>query len=234
MDATLNQHRTEADVTTFVRNGVINCAAYALLACAFISGCAPIPYRPSVNILREHISDEEASAVLLKTESVAWTGKIGAELQRAEPRIVFIDGASVLQGRSDFMALSDVIADLLTLTPGTSSPDFVLGLGSLTTEQVHDTNYYVPLVGYTKTQFVARWPASLIELRTGRSAEALIFPSNYSMVVAQLFYGVMIVPMPEQAIHHALIVELLRDLKTACPSGPIRLVVMFQKFADSK
>jgi hypothetical protein len=206
---------------------VIKFAPYALLACTLISGCVPIPYRPPVTIHHERISDEAAPAILLKTESVAWIGKLGAELQRAEPRIVFIDGASVLP--SDFIALPDVIAELLKLTPGTSSPDFLLGLGTLITQQVHDTNYYVPLAGYTKTQFVTRWPVSLIELRAGRSAEALTFQSDYSLVVAQLFYGVMTVPMPERAIRSALIVELLRNLRTARPSGPISLVVMFQK-----
>lgn len=208
---------------------VARTSTWALLGCALMSACVPLPYRPSVAIHHDYISAEAASAILLKADSSASLGKVAADLQRAEPRIVLIDPAGILQGPTDFIALPDVIAELATLPTDAAAPDFLLGLSALTTKQVHDTDYYMPLVGYTKTEYVARLPASIVELRSVQRAEALTFQSDYSMMVAQLFYGIMTIPMPEGAIHSALVDELLRRLRTGRPTGPIRLVVMSQK-----
>jgi hypothetical protein len=200
-----------------------------VFASSLLCACVPIPYRPSVSIQHEAVSQESASAVQLKMQSSGWLGKIGEELKRTEPRILFIDGAAALPGANDFISLPNAIAALSRLPPGPAAPDFLLGLSAFTDEKVHDTNYYVPLVGYDREQYVARLPSLLVDLRSGQPAEALDFESQYSMVVVQMFYGVMTVPMPQSAIHSALVAEVSRRLRAAQPHGPIRLLVMFQK-----
>jgi hypothetical protein len=209
-------------------------AAVAAVFCAvsLVTACVPVPYKPAVSIQHEAVAPEGAPAILLKTEPSSWLGDVGKELQRAEPRIVFMDGAKSLPDARDFISLPEAIAALSKLPPGSDTPDYLLGLSPFTEQHVHATDDYMPLFGYTKDQYVAHQPSMLVELRSAQPAEAMDFKSAYSMVVVQFFYGVMTVPRVHSAIDNALVAEVARRLRVAQPQGPIRLLVMFEKPKD--
>ncbi len=204
---------------------------YGLLLCAtsVLGACVPIPYKPAVNMEKNVVAPEAAPTIMLKAEPPSWAGKVGTQLKRAEPRVVFMDAAKALPDAVDFISLPDAIAALAKLPPGPDTPDYLLGLSTFAEEQVGGTDLYQPLVGYTKDKFVGHLPSVLVELRSGRPADAMDFKTEYSMVVVQLIYGVMTVPEGEKAVDNALVAEVARRLKAAQPQGPIRLLVMFQK-----
>ncbi|HTY93106.1 MAG TPA: hypothetical protein VMC02_04405 [Steroidobacteraceae bacterium] len=218
---------------TSVRSPGASRATAVLLAGSLVTvllcGCVPVPYRPAVNIRHEAVTPEGASAMELKTEPAAWLGDIGDRLKREEPRIVFIDGGSSLPGVVDYVSLSDAMGALSRLPPGPAAPDFLLCLSEYTERVVHDSDYYLPLLGYGNTKYVARLPSLLANLRSGQAAQALTFESQYHMVVVQFVYGIMTAPRPQSAIHGALVAEFSRQLRAAQPTGPIRVLVMFQR-----
>jgi hypothetical protein len=203
--------------------------ASLLCAATLLAGCVPIPYKPAVSVQHDVITPEAAPAILLKAEPPAWAGKVGEQLRRAEPRIVLMDGTKALPDALDFISLPDAIAALAKLPPGPDTPDYLLGMSPFAEEEQSKTDIYQPGVGYYKDKYVGHLPSLLVELRSGRPADAMDFKSEYSMVVVELFYGVMTVPEGEKAVDSALVAEVARRLKAAQPQGPIRLLVMFQK-----
>ena len=203
--------------------------ALGLSALCALCACAPLPYTPSVTLQQERIAVQAPSAPMLKTENSSWLGDLGAKLRQAEPRIVFVDGTRLIKGESDFLTLTDVVAEISKSAESPDRPDFLLALSSYSDRVLHENNYYAPLVGYDHILSEARMTALLVRFPEGDTADSLIFQSQYSSVVVQAFYGVMTVPMPKRAIHAALVAELARRLRAARPSGPIRVIVMFER-----
>jgi hypothetical protein len=97
------------------------------LISSLVSACILVPHLPSVTIQQEPISEAAAPPVLRKAESSAWLVKIGTDLRRAEPRIVLIDGAGVLDSPREFTSLPNVAAALSRLATA-AAPPVLLGL----------------------------------------------------------------------------------------------------------
>jgi hypothetical protein len=210
----------------------ITAAAAVMSAALILASCVPLPYKPAVKVQNKEVTQEGAPAIMLKVEPASWAGKIGDRLRRAEPRIELIDGAKALPDTPDFISLPEAIAALAKLPPGPDTPDYLLGMAPFSEKQVSGSNpdlYVFPVAGYAHGHGVGHLPLVLVELHSGRPAESMDYKTEYSMTVVQLWYGFMTVPRSEKAVEDKLVADIARRLRAAQPTGPIRLLVMFEQ-----
>ncbi len=212
----------------------VSCAA---LIAAYISGCVPIPFRPSATVAHTPITTHASSVILLDTYSDYTLAKaVAKSVQHAEPRVVLVDGTAFMQGaQPEGYRLADVVdaAERAERPPLTA--DYLLSVGVPKNRQLHDTGAVgtlpfapVVVVGYEKVQSVETLSASFLDLRTPHEVDGLSVSSAYSEVATGLVYGVMTIAMPEAAVREALARDVAHRLAEAQPAGSIRLTVLGQ------
>jgi len=206
-----------------------------LLLVVGLSGCVPIPYRPSATVGHTAVTAEEAAAITLSTNhNRALIESVSKSIRKAEPRVELVDGTQYLNRLpAGHGTLADVLADHGTSTA--ADADYLLCVGSKVHRQLHDTGAAAPFpyfpifwVGYEKIQSRESLAASLVDLRAPAAMESLRVSSTYSEVIASLAYGVATIAMPESALRQALARDVAHTLTTAHPTGTIRLIVLAQ------
>jgi hypothetical protein len=207
-----------------------------LLLAIGLSGCVPIPYRPSASVGHTAVTAEDAAAITLSTNhNRALIKSVSRSIRKAEPRVELVDGTQYL-GRlpAGHGTLADVLAGH-DASPAAPDADYLLCVGSKVHRQLHDTGAAAPFpdfpifwVGYEKIQSRESLAASLVDLRAPAAVESLQVSSTYSEVIASFAYGVATIAMPESALRQALARDVARTLTTAHPTGTIRLIVLAQ------
>jgi len=207
-----------------------------LLLAIGLSGCVPIPYRPSASVGHTAVTAEEAAAITLSANrDRALIESVSKSIRKAEPRIELVDGTQYLNNLpAGHGTLSAVLAGH-DASPAAPDADYLLCVGSKVHRQLHDTGAaapfpYLPIfwVGYEKVQSRESLAASLVDLHTPAAGESLQVSSTYSEVIASLGYGVATIAMPESALRQALARDVAHTLATAHPTGTIRLIVLAQ------
>jgi hypothetical protein len=213
----------------------------ALLLVLMMTGCVPIPYRPSASVSHEPVTTGELAAITLSTNrNQQMIEYLSKSIQHDVPRVVLVDGTSYLYGPA---GSRDTLAAVLApreASPAAPVADYLLAVGTPMHRQLHDTGFaapypYFPLiwVGYEKIQSRESLTASLVELpvdpQVPPAADSLHVSSTYSEVIAALVYGVATVAMPERAVRRALAHDVAHTLAAAHPTGTIRLVVVAQE-----
>ena len=199
-----------------------------------VSGCVPIPYKPSASVTYLPVTAEEASAVTVSASTHrGMIGPLAKSLHHAEPRIVVVDGTAYLASLSG----GGTLADVLTRDEPADAAlaDYLLCVGPPVQRQLHDTGLaapfpYLPViwVGYEKVQSRASLSASLIDLHVPHAAESLEVSSTYSEFIAAAVYGVATIARPQAALRDALAADIAHRLAIAHPAGAIRLIVLAQ------
>ena len=206
-----------------------------LLLAIGLSGCVPIPYRPSASVGHTAVTAEEAAAITLSTNhNRALIESVSKSIRKAE-RVELVDGTQYLNRLpAGHGTLSAVLAGH-DASPAAPDADYLLCVGSKVHRQLHDTGAaapfpYLPIfwVGYEKVQSRESLAASLVDLHTPAAGESLQVSSTYSEVIASLGYGVATIAMPESALRQALARDVAHTLATAHPTGTIRLIVLAQ------
>jgi hypothetical protein len=207
-----------------------------LLLAIGLSGCVPIPYRPSASVSHTAVTAEEAAAITLSTNhNRALIGSVSKSIKKAEPRVELMNGTQYLESLSaGHRTLADVLAGH-DASPAAPDADYLLCVGSKVHRQLHDTGAAAPFpyfpifwVGYEKIQSRESLAASLVDLRAPAAMESLQVSSTYSEVIASFAYGVATIAMPESALRQALARDVAHTLTTAHPTGAIRLIVLAQ------
>jgi hypothetical protein len=215
-------------------------AGVVLLLAMTLSGCVPIPYKPSASVSHQPVTAEESSAITLSAKrNFGMLESLSKSIQHAEPRVTLVDGSEYLGSLSAGRGtLAEVLAgrDTSPLSTAASGADYLLCVGSPVHRQLHDTGAAAPFiffpafwVGYEKTQSRESLVASLIDLHAPTPADGLQVSSTYSEVIASLVYGVGTIAMPQSALRDALAKDVAHTIAAAHPSGPIRLIVLGQK-----
>ena len=205
-----------------------------------LSGCVPIPYKPSARVTYLPVTVEEASAITVSAGTHrGMIEPLGKSIQHAEPRIVLVDGTSYLAS----LTAGGTLADVLTRdeTADAALADYLLCVGPPVQRQLHDTGLaapfpYLPViwVGYEKVQSRAWLSASLIELHVPHAAESLEVSSTYSEFIAAAVYGVATIARPQAALRDALAAEVAHRLASAHPAGAVRLILLAQDDASEE
>jgi hypothetical protein len=208
----------------------------AWLLAMTLSGCVPIPYKPSASVSHTPVTAEESSALILSAKHNGMLESLSKSIQHAEPRVTLVDGTrySIIAGHG---TLAEVLAGRDASSSSTDAPDadYLLCVGAPVHRQLHDTGAAAPFiffpafwVGYEKTQSRESLVATLVDLRAPTPAEELLVSSTYSEVIASLVYGVGTVAMPQSALRDALAKDVAHTIGTAHPAGAIRLIVLAQ------
>jgi hypothetical protein len=200
-----------------------------------VSGCVPIPYKPSASVTYLPVTAEEASAITVSASPHrGMIEPLAKSIHHAEPRIVVVDGTSYLAS----LAGGGTLADVLTRdeTSDAALADYLLCIGAPVQRQLHDTGLAAPFayfpviwVGYEKVQSRASLTASLIDLHVPHAAESLEVSSTYSEFIAAAVYGVATIARPQAALRDALAADVAHRLAIAHPAGAIRLIVLAQE-----
>lgn len=214
-------------------SGLLGMAA-ALLPVMTLSGCVPIPYKPSASVSHVSVTAEEASSISLSATGNGMLASLSKSIRQAEPRVTLVDGT-----RYAISAGHGTLAEVLAGRNASSSSndagdaDYLLCVGLPLHRQLHDTGAAAPFVffpafwvGYEKIQSRTSLVATLVDLRAPTPADELLVSSTYSEVIASLVYGVGTIAMPQSALRDALAKEVAHTLGAAHPAGAIRLVVM--------
>jgi len=199
-----------------------------------VSGCVPIPYKPSATVTYLPVTVEEASAITVSASTHrGMIEPLAKSIHHDEPRIVVVDGASYLASLTGGGTLADVLTR--DETADAALADYLLCVGPPLQRQLHDTGLaapfpYLPViwVGYEKVQSRASLSASLIELHVPHAAESLEVSSTYSEFIAAAVYGVATIARPQAALRDALAAEVAHRLAIAHPAGAIRLILLAQ------
>jgi len=199
-----------------------------------VSGCVPIPYKPSASVTYLPVTVEEASAITVSASTHrGMIEPLAKSIHHAEPRIVVVDGTSYLASLTGDGTLADVLTR--EETADAALADYLLCVGPPVQRQLHDTGLaapfpYLPViwVGYEKVQSRASLTASLIELHVPHAAESLEVSSTYSEFIAAAVYGVATIARPQAALRDALAADVAHRLAIAHPAGAIRLILLAQ------
>jgi hypothetical protein len=213
-------------------------AGVVLLLAMTLSGCVPIPYKPSASVSHKPVTAQESAAITLSAKrNFGMLESLSKSIQHAEPRVTLVDGTrySLTPGHG---TLAEVLASRAASPASPEAPDadYLLCVGSPVHRQLHDTGAAAPFiffpafwVGYEKTQSRESLVASLVDLHAPTPADGLQVSSTYSEVIASFVYGVGTVAMPQSALREALAKDVAHTIAAAHPSGPIRLIVLGQK-----
>jgi len=208
------------------------------LAAMTLTGCVPIPYRPSASVSHTPVSAEQAAAISVSPKrNGGMLESLSRSIQHAERRVTLVDGREYLNRLGSQRTLAEVLAgrDPSSTSPVAVNADYLLCVGSPVHRQLHDTGAAAPFVpfpifwvGYEKIQSRESLIASLVDLHAVTPADALQVSSTYSEVIASFAYGVATVAMPEGALREALARDVAHTIGAAHPAGPIRLIVLAQ------
>jgi len=218
----------------------VSAAGAVLLLAVTLSGCVPIPYRPSASVTHEPVTTQESSAITLSPKrNFGMLEPLSKSIQHAEPRVTLVDGDEYLNRLgASHGTLAEVLARRDAASSSSAAPgaDYLLCVGAPVHRQLHDTGAAAPFiffpafwVGYEKVQSHESLVASLVNLHTPTPADGLRVSSTYSEVIASLVYGVGTIAMPQSALREALARDVAHTIGAAHPVGPIRLIVLGQK-----
>ncbi len=211
----------------------MNTLRITILACLFLAGCVPVPFKPSATVSQTAVGPEQTAPRLALADERSEAHSVAKAIRHGEPRIVLVDAASWSARVGTAATLPEVLAAAHEGHPELAA-DYLLSVGEPTNHQLHDTGAAAPflfvpsVVGYEKIQSIGTLSATLVDLKEPQSLEVLCASSTYSEVAAGLFYGVMTVAMPEAALRDALAKEVTHRLAVMQPAGTIRLLVLSQ------
>lgn len=227
-------HRTDRAGRVTLRS----VATTLLLACACLAGgCVPIPYKPTAAVSHEPVAGNAAETIALRPGGSNDTrpDSIAKAIHKDEPRVMIVDATQYLEGV--LPGGYGTLAELLDASRnGAAAPfevDYVLCIGEAEEKKLHQTGDIgaVPpfVVGYTKMQWRAILPASMVDVRNPQAADGLLATTTYTEVIAGFAYGFATIGRPQAALEEALAADVAHRLTAEHPRGAIRLAVVAQR-----
>jgi hypothetical protein len=185
-------------------------------------------YRPAVTETHTPEPGVDPSATRFTSEPSRWLGRVERALKSSDRRIEVVQSSALFPDTNRLMTAEDVSARLAELGPGTPPPDLTLAIGRVRQRVLDDVDLYQPLVGYAKTRYHAETAATIIDAHDVGGTEPVRFETEYSDMIAQVFYGVMTIGRPQAAIQKAIVDDITRRARLARPSGRYRVLILAQ------
>jgi len=208
------------------RNRVVLVALLTLLA-----GCVVIPYTPPSETQHDLTDVPSPEQVLLSIGARRFLEKMADGLQKAEPRIEYVDAQTFI----DTAAPEGDLTLARLLEPGTSEriaalrTDYLVIVGEAEDEILKSSGGMLAYAGFFGAQKITgstRYWAAVIDLHTMQLLEQLTTSSTGTDAGIGLFYGLFVVSNTDGSARKGVIRNLAAMLTAAKPEGPIRLVVV--------
>jgi hypothetical protein len=214
-----------------------------LVLCLGMSGCVPVPYRPSATVSHTPVGGDAATTIYVSSVTLARNRSMIESLARsiheAEPRISVDTEPSVDTLFSDGPSLAQILHPAHATKMAAQPVDYLLTVGPMVHRQLHDTGdaepFVIPVVwvGYEKVQSMETLCASFADLHEPQTVDGIVVSSHYTEVIAALVYGVSTIAMPESPMLRALAEEVAHKLAAAHPRGDIHLTLLAQDGGDA-
>jgi len=214
--------------------------AALLVFATLLSGCVPVPYRPSTNVSHASISGDTTSSIVVEPASkLAMADSLARSIHKVEPRIVVDTHPDYSAMFSNGKNLDQILNPTHAAEVAALPADYLLTLGPRVHHKLHDTGAaapfpYLPVfwVGYEKIQSVDTLCASLVDLHDPQSVNGILISSPYTEVIAAFAYGVGTIAQSESAMRQALAQDVAHALVGAHATGEIRLILLTQEGGD--
>jgi hypothetical protein len=215
-----------------------------LVLCLGISGCVPVPYRPSATVSHTVVGGDAASTIIVSSVTAAanqsMLESLARSLHEAEPRITVDTHPSFDTVFSHGPTLAQILEPTHATKMAATPADYLLTVGPMVHRQLHDAGDAEPLVplpvvwvGYEKVQSMETLCASFADLHEPQTVDGIRVSSRYTEVIAALVYGVGTIAMPESPMRRALAEEVAHKLAAARPNGDIHLTLLAQEGGDA-
>jgi hypothetical protein len=227
--------------TTAAHRRLISIPLGALLVLFMgMSGCVPVPYRPSATVSHAPVGGDRAALIEVSSATHrAIVDSLAQSIHEAEPRI-FVDTHPIADTVfSHGSTLAEILDPAHAAQMAARPADYLLTVGPTVHHKLHDTGDAEPFplfpvvwVGYEKIQSVDTLCASFADLHEPQTVDGILVSSSYTEVIAAMVYGVGTLAMPEAPMRHVLAQDVAHRLAAANPTGEIRLTILAQDGGD--
>jgi hypothetical protein len=205
-----------------------------------MSGCVPVPYRPSASVSHTPVGADTVAAIEVSSATHrAMAESLAESIHEAEPRI-FVDTHPVPDTVfSHGTTLAQILEPAHAADMAARPADYLLTLGPMVHRQLHETGDAAPFpffpviwVGYDKRQSVDTLCASFADLHEPQTVDGILVSSPYTEVIAAMVYGFGTIAMSEVPMRRVLAQDVAHRLAAAHPTGEIRLTILAQDGGD--